>query len=199
MILCVTGKIAAGKNFVCSIFEQKGWLCIDADKIGHLAVEQARKKIISSFKKDAEDLGICLQNQDGSLNRKNLASLIFPRPELLKKQEDIVYPIITQEVKKIISQNPEKNIILNAAVLYKTPELLCLCDKILFVTAPALIRFFRVKKRDGIKTKNIIERFRAQKGLLQKYKEFGKELCIVNNFTSMKNLSKSLQKYFIQK
>ena len=39
MVLCVTGPMAAGKNAATSILESMGFASIDADLIGHDAVE----------------------------------------------------------------------------------------------------------------------------------------------------------------
>lgn len=199
MIACVTGTIAAGKNFVCSILEKQGWLCIDADKVAHHAMEKASSQIAETFKAEAEKAGISLLNPDGTLNRRNLGALLFPNPELLKKQENLVYPLVIEETKKIIADNPEKNIILNAAVLYKTPELLSLCSMIIFVTAPAPLRFIRIARRDRIPSGQIISRIRAQKNLLERYRNSGKELFIINNSGSEKKLTKALRKCVPQK
>ncbi|MBQ5907470.1 MAG: dephospho-CoA kinase [Treponema sp.] len=114
--------------------------------------------------------------------------MIFPNPELLAKQESIVYPIIIEETKKIISQNKGKNIILNATVLYKTPELLNLCEKIIFVTAPLAVRFIRARKRDKMPFRQIIQRFKSQKNLLKKYQETGIPVEILINIKKQKKI-----------
>ena len=44
-IFCVAGKIAAGKNFVCSILERYGFLCIDADSVIHEIIEIGRAHV----------------------------------------------------------------------------------------------------------------------------------------------------------
>lgn len=164
--------MAAGKNFVCSYFEKKGWICIDADEQVHRAIKKSEPQILKAFAKEAKNANILLQNADGSLNRKNLGALIFPHPELLKRQENIVFPLVTEDTKKIIAENPDKDIVLNATVMYKIPELLKICEKIVFVTAPLFIRFLRAKKRDNLSALQILQRFWAQRGLQKKYKEF---------------------------
>ena len=180
-IICITGPMAAGKNYVCSLFENKGWLSIDADQLVHSAIQIAQDQIFSAFEKPVAEKNINLKNTDGTLNRRALAKLIFPEPELLKKQEDIVYPILIQETKKIIQQNPSKNIILNATVLYKTPELLNLCSQIFFVTAPRLIRLCRARKRDRLPLHQIITRFKSQRNLLKNYKASGVPVIKIYN------------------
>ena len=49
MVLCVTGPMAAGKNATSSILEKMGFVSIDADLIGHDAVEICKEKILEEF------------------------------------------------------------------------------------------------------------------------------------------------------
>ncbi|MDE6720340.1 MAG: hypothetical protein K2J68_10855, partial [Treponemataceae bacterium] len=67
-----------------------------------------------------------------------------------------------------------RGIVLNAAVLYKTPQLLEKCRAIFFVDAPALVRFLRVRRRDGISPREILKRFFSQRNLFAQYKDFSK-------------------------
>ena len=96
MIICVTGPMAAGKNYICSKYEKEGWLCLDADKQVHKAIEKAVPEILKAFSKEAGEKGITLENPDGSLNRRELGKLIFGNPELLSRQEKIVYPYLIE-------------------------------------------------------------------------------------------------------
>lgn len=173
--------MAAGKNYISSLYEKNGWLCLDADKQVHNAIKTATPEILNAFKKQAAAENISLQNPDGTLNRRNLGRLIFPRPELLKKQESIIYPIIIEETKKIIKENCGKNIILNATVLYKTPELLKMCDKIIFVKARFFVRLKRAVKRDKMPLRQILSRFWTQRNLFSKYKNTGIPIETVDN------------------
>lgn len=180
-VICITGPMAAGKNYICSQYEKEGWLSLDADKQVHKAIQMATPLILQSFKKEAEEAGIELANPDGSLNRRALGALLFSTPELLTRQENLVYPYLIEDTKEFIAANPQKNIILNATVLYKVPELLKLCEKIIFVTAPVFTRLCRAIKRDHLPVKQILRRFWAQKNLLKMYEETGIPVEILQN------------------
>ena len=158
MVLCVTGPMAAGKNAATSILESMGFASIDADLIGHDAVEIFKEKILEEFSSLAQKNKIQLLNPDGKINRKNLGQLIFKDKMLVKKQEDIVFPYINSVLEKFIDDNSEKNIAVNATVLYKVNAMKKI-DKILFIDSPALVRFLRDKKRYRMKSLQIIERF----------------------------------------
>ena len=97
---------------------------------------------------------------------------------------------------EFIAANPDADIILNAAVLYKIPLLLEKCSSVIFVTAPFLIRLFRAKKRDGIKISLIIRRFASQKNLLSIYRQSGKKIIILRNSGSADSLERKISKLF---
>ena len=181
MIICITGPMAAGKNYISSKYEEDGWISIDADKLVHSAINECAEKILSKFSSEAEKRNIELKNEDGTLNRRALGKLLFADKKLLAKQEEIVYPVIIEKTEKIIAENSGKNIILNATLLFKTPKLLNHCEKILFVTAPLLTRFIRAKKRDNLPAAQILKRFWLQRNLLKEYKKTGVGVEIVKN------------------
>lgn len=182
LIYCVTGKMAAGKNYICEQFKKQGWTSLDADILVHDAIDMAKDKILSTFEPYAKEKNIKLKkDSDGSIDRRALGELLFSMPNLLKIQESIVYTIITEQIKKYIEEHPQENIIINATVLYKTPELMNLCQKILYVQAPFHIRLYRARNRDNLPFNNILKRFYTQKNLLKEYKKTGIPLEIIKN------------------
>ena len=178
-VIAVTGPMAAGKNFICSKMEKEGWTAVDADLLVHDAIESAKDRILENFTPYAEEQKIKLTRSNGSIDRRSLGKLLFSIPELLKVQESIVYPIITQKINEIISSH-EKTII-NATVLYKTPELLRQCQKIIFVTAPFFTRLRRARQRDHLSYRQLFRRFHAQRNLLSEYQKSGIPVEIINN------------------
>ena len=178
MIICVTGGMAAGKNFICSQMEKQGFVAIDLDKTAHTAISLCTKQILEAFGEEARARGISLQNSDGSLNRRALGQIVFSDKNLLARQESIIYPKIIELVNQFIEENRGENVILNATVLFKTPELLSQCEKIIFVTAGFFTRLRRAKKRDGLPLKQILSRFKSQKNLLSEYQKAAAKLAI---------------------
>lgn len=177
-ISCVTGQMAAGKNYICSQFEKEGFVSLDLDKTAHTAISLCTPQIISAFGGEAEKRGISLLNEDGSLNRRALGQIVFSSPALLAQQESIVYPKIIELTNQFIEENRGKSVILNATVLFKTPELLSKCEKIFFVKANPIKRLIRAKKRDKMPLRQILARFKNQKNLLAEYKKAAKKFNI---------------------
>lgn len=178
-VIAVTGPMAAGKNFICSQMQKEGWAAVDADILVHDAIEIVKERILDTFIPYAEQQNIKLTRTDGSIDRRALGELLFSFPELLKVQESMVYPIIIQQINEFIANHDK--IIINATVLYKTPELLNQCQKIIFVTAPFFTRLRRARQRDHLSYRQIFHRFHAQRNLLEEYQKSGIPVEIVNN------------------
>lgn len=198
MILCVTGPMAAGKNAASSILEKKGFACVDADLLVHQAVENAKEEILASFGSLADEKGLPLLTENGHINRRNLGALIFQSPELIKKQEDIVYPILNGLFEDFMEENKGRNLVINATVLYKVP-LIKKVDSVLFIDAPMLQRLFRAKRRDGMSLKLILQRFKAQRNLFAKYKKSVADTVRVGNTGSMKKLEWKIDKFLTER
>ena len=165
--LAVVGPMASGKNYICNQLEQQGWVSVDADILVHDAIDIAKERILDTFTPYAEKKNINIARHDGTIDRKALGQLLFSIPELLTVQESIVYPIIIKQIEDFVAAN-EKSII-NATVLYKTPELLALCDKVIYVTAPFFTRLLRALRRDKLPVTQILRRFWLQRNLLKEY------------------------------
>ena len=197
MILCVTGPMAAGKNAVCRILEERGFIALDADRQVHGAIEKAAPEIIKTFSNEAKAQNITLTDENGRINRRELGRLLFTSKELLSKQESIVYPVIIEETKRFIQKQQElksdADIILNATVLYKTPELLNLCKYIIYVDAPKITRIVRALKRDRMPLRQILSRFATQKGLFSEYKKTGVPIIKITNAGSEKKLKSAIK------
>lgn len=202
MVICVAGPMAAGKNYVCSILEERGFFCVDADLVIHQVIKEKEEEIFLQFKEEAAAAGLELKKSDGSLDRRALGELLFKNPNLLAKQESLVYPAFERRIQEMIDENKESSqaqdgggaaqpitvglpasneaggpsnaggFAINATLLYKTPALLRQCKKIIYVDAPLLVRVWRSRRRDKMPIAQILRRMKAQKGLLQEYKRF---------------------------
>ncbi len=105
MVICVAGPIAAGKNFVCSILEERGFFCLDADQEIHKIIGDKQAEIFSRFSEPAASRGINLRAADGSLDRRALGKLLFKDSALLAEQEKILYPEFVARVQAQIDAN----------------------------------------------------------------------------------------------
>ena len=156
----LTGKTGAGKSTVAEKLEKMGFCVIDGDKIARSITEKG-KPAISML---ANEFGCDIIEDDGSLNRKLLASRAFKDRESTAKLNAITHPIIKAEFEKELRKAEAEGFsfaVIDAAALLESS---CkdLCEKIIVVTAPEKIRLSRVLLRDGITKEQALIRINAQ-------------------------------------
>ena len=156
----LTGKTGAGKSTVAEKLEKIGFCVIDGDKIAHSITEKG-KPAISML---ANEFGCDIIEDDGSLNRKLLASRAFKDRESTAKLNAITHPIIKAEFEKELRKAEAEGFsfaVIDAAALLESS---CkdLCEKIIVVTAPEEIRLSRILLRDGITKEQALIRINAQ-------------------------------------
>lgn len=159
LVIGITGKACAGKNAYSSVFASFGFPVVDVDTLGHAALEQGKEAIVHAFGSDILT--------SGAIDRKKLGALVFSDPKKLKVLESISHPKMVAACKHLIEQARQQNkgaIILNAALLGRM-GLADLCDHIVFIQAPLLIRFLRAKRRERLSWKRFLDRERAQKDI----------------------------------
>ncbi len=88
--IAITGSIASGKSTVSDILRQAGFYVFDADKCAHdLLLPKAKgyDKVKSLFPTVLND---------GVIDRKKLASIVFNDEEKIKMLNDIMHPLIKE-------------------------------------------------------------------------------------------------------
>lgn len=116
----LTGGIACGKTTVCRFFEALGAGIISADEVAHQIVqpgEEAYVKIVEVF-------GSAILNEDKTINRSALGTLVFNSGDLRTKLNEITHPIIirrTTEMMEAMGQNHRHPVsIVDAALMVET-------------------------------------------------------------------------------
>ncbi len=135
-MLAITGLIGSGKSFVSSIVREAGFEVLDADALAH----ELYKKNAELRKKIAQEFGDEAITENG-VNRPYISKLVFSDPQKLELLESIVYPVLQSEIEKI---NP---VFIEAAVLYKCPELAKKMKEIWVVEASEELRKGRILGR----------------------------------------------------
>ena len=142
--------MASGKSFAAGILEQLGGATIDADALGHQVL--GRPLVARRL---AQIFGDDILASDGSVNRQQLAKLVFGNDALAtaarRELEELVHPIIhaaaVQELRRLREQEqPPRFVIIDAPLLLEAGWA-PLCDAILFIDAPDEIRLARAKER----------------------------------------------------
>jgi len=172
MLIGLTGKYCAGKNYVAALLEARGLPVLDVDKLGYRVLEMEKEAIFTQFGGD-------LQKEGGSLDRRLLGQRVFGKPEKLAALEDIVHPPVNRLTAEwIASQNG--HCVINAALLHRSVVFNRL-DRIILVTASFLTRLLRAGRRDGLSWGAILRRFASQKNFDSQYLTVNAEIYKVEN------------------
>ena len=167
ILVGLTGGVATGKSTVAKMFKECGAVVIDADELAHEAVKPgtpAWREIVAFF-------GKTVLNQDRSLNRQALGSIVFRNPKKRRQLEHIIHPRVAREQARLTKQAARTDP--KAVVVYDVPLLFeagidTRVDKTLVVTADRETQLARLKKRNGLSRVEAIRRIRSQMPLSKK-------------------------------
>jgi len=163
LIIGLTGNLGSGKTTVAGMFAKRGITVIDADAITRDLLApgtKVTKKVAKIFS------GVILDND--TINRSELAKIVFSNPRELHKLTDIIYPEALKVVKNRISQyKKEPLIVLDVPLLFESGW-----DKITDITmvvkAKRAQQIERAAKRLGLSKSECVKRLRHQMPLKQK-------------------------------
>ena len=154
--LGVTGGIGSGKTTVCRIFRVLGVPVFVADVAARQIMNSdpaIRKEINAIAGKD-------LYSAD-ELDRKELARLIFNRPELLRRVNAVVHPAVLRMFDEWAAKSETPYVIMEAAILFEA-RADALVDRVASISAPVEERIARVMGRNDLSREEVMERINNQ-------------------------------------
>src|SRR5450759_739784 len=156
LTLGVTGGIGSGKTSVCRVFDVLGVPVFSADREAQEIMKTDNVIIGKINSLVGKDLYI-----KGSLNRKELATIIFNDSTLLEKVNSVVHPAVFDRFRKWVSEQTTPYVIMEAAILFESGASKYV-DKIATVIAPVEQRVERVILRNKLSREEVLERMRNQ-------------------------------------
>ncbi len=165
MKIGVTGIYASGKGTVCAMFEELGAMVIDTDILAREVVEPGTYGLELYIK----EFGKEILYPDGTLNRRQLANIVFKDPIKVKLINEITHPLIHQKMEEIINAAPENIYMINTPLLFET-DFHKFMDKNIVVFANNDQVIDRGIVRDNITETEIKERLNNQISLNEKIK-----------------------------
>ena len=143
-IIGITGGVGAGKSSVLSILKEKfGAKVILADLVAHDLMEPGTEGLLAVTKA----LGNSFIREDGSVDRKALADLIFRNTDALNKMNSIIHPMVWDWIEKEAVNCDEKFVVVEAAVFDTAPQ--GLFDEMWYVFASEETRMERLMASRG--------------------------------------------------
>lgn len=176
-IVGLTGGIASGKSLISQYLIDQDVPLIDADLVSRQVVEKGT----AGLKALVETFGQDILEKDGQLDRKKLGRLVFADASQRQKLNDILHPLIRQEIESQIEEQLKASpslIVLDIALLFEA-GFDDLADDIWLVKVDPLTQKQRLMARDGLSGSEADQRIRSQLPLLEKEKRA--DLIIDNN------------------
>lgn len=155
MVVGVAGKLGSGKSAVAGVLADAGYRVIDVDRLGHRALVTERDRIVSAF-------GRGILFPDGQIDRRRLGALVFRTAEARRRLEAIVHPVMVRGVTALVTAAPAA-VVIDAALLHPM-GLDALCDLVLWVRAPLLMRLYRTLVIGGGRPATVLRTMWAQRG-----------------------------------
>lgn len=169
MKLGLTGGIACGKSTVSAMLAERGAKIVDADQTAREVVlpgEAALEAIVAVF-------GQAVLNEDGTMNRSALGSIVFSDPQRLTQLEAILHPAIRTrmwgQINAYEQEDPSQLIVADIPLLYETGQA-SLYDDIMVVYVPRQIQIERLMSRNSITAEQAEQRIALQMDIEEKRK-----------------------------
>ncbi|WP_367187072.1 dephospho-CoA kinase [Mucilaginibacter sp.] len=150
----LTGNIGSGKTTVSKIFELLGIPVFYADDAAK-KVMVTDQILIDSIKSTFGELSYF---DDGTLNRKHIAGIVFNNVEQLAKLNSLVHPATFRAFDEWIKEINNVPYILKEAALLFESDSYKMCDYSIMIQAPVEIRIKRVVQRDGLTREEVESR-----------------------------------------
>ena len=166
IVIGITGGTGCGKTTALQAIQELGGLVMDCDRIYHELLMQDASLLRAI---DARFPG-CTEN--GKLNRKKLADIVFSDPAALTDLNAITHGAVKKEVLRRLNNAPGGVPVAIDAIALFDGGLGELCDVTVAVIAPEKDRIVRLTARDNITKEHAIARIRAQKS-----EQYFKEKC----------------------
>ncbi|KEZ51261.1 MULTISPECIES: dephospho-CoA kinase [Metabacillus] len=162
----LTGGIASGKSTVSNMFKEANIPVIDADIIARQVVEQGAP----AYRLIAEAFGSGILQEDGSIDREKLGSIIFQNANEREKLNSIVHPAVRKEMlrqKEEAEASGEAAVVLDIPLLFES-KLTHLADVTLVVYVNPDVQLSRLMRRNGLSEEDAKWRIASQLPLNEK-------------------------------
>lgn len=192
MIIGITGSIACGKSTVSNYLKSKGYIVIDADKIGHEALDDdyVKEKLILAFGNEILE--------DNKINRQKLGELVFGNSSNLNILNSIIHPEIRKKILEKIDKNNDKELIFIDVALLFEAKFDDLVDKIIVVYVDENTQLTRLMKRNSISKKEALSRIVSQMSPIEKAKlgdyTVNNNLDVINTYEQVDKVLSELKK-----
>lgn len=195
MNIGLTGGIATGKSSVSAYLASKGALLIDADVIAREVMLPGHPVLAAAVQR----FGQAILNEDGTLDRKKLGSIVFQHPEERKALEAITHPAIRKEMRERAAayelNHPDKLVVSDIPLLYES-GLEEGFTEVMVVYVPRAVQLERLMNRDQMTQADAEARIAAQMDIERKKERAD---IVIDNSGSWAQTEKQLESFLTHK
>jgi dephospho-CoA kinase len=156
-VVGLTGGIGSGKSTVAALFADLGITVIDADIIAREVVAPGEQALVSIVKR----FGQTIVDQQGQLDRRQLRDRIFSQPEQKIWLNNLLHPLIRQQMLQQTRQATSSYCILAIPLLVEN-NLQTLVDRVLVVDVSEATQLSRTVRRDNNSEQQVKNIMQAQ-------------------------------------
>lgn len=155
----ITGGIGSGKTTICKVFETLGVPVFYADTVAKQIM--TKDAVLMQGVKDT--FGAESYFNDGTLNNKHIANIVFNNESELLKLNSLVHPAVFRAFDEWDAKLPKHlpYSLKEAALLFESGSYK-MCDKNILVIAPHTLKIARVTQRDKVSEEQVLARMGKQ-------------------------------------
>ncbi|HEY8330639.1 MAG TPA: dephospho-CoA kinase [Pseudomonas sp.] len=157
-ILGLTGGIGSGKSAAASHFASLGVHLVDADQAARWVVEPGRPALAHIVDRFGEQI---LQDS-GQLDRAALRTRIFQAPEERQWLEQLLHPLIREEIRNVLDEARSPYAILVSPLLVESAAQREMARRVLVVDVPEQVQIQRTVQRDQVPEEQVRAILQAQ-------------------------------------
>ncbi|HWG44275.1 MAG TPA: dephospho-CoA kinase [Gemmataceae bacterium] len=186
-VIGLIGGIGSGKSQVAAAFARHGARIIAGDQLAHAALRDAdiRARVAARW-------GEGVLEEDGEINRRRLAAIVFADSVELKALEAITHPWIRQRIRaemEAARNDPRVPLIVLDAAIMLEAGWHDVCDHLIYIEAPREVRLQRVARQRGWTAKEVEAREQAQLPLTEKVMQADH---VFDNSASLEHLNRQV-------
>lgn len=161
----ITGPIGCGKSTILGWLAARGALVIDADQVAREVTgpgSQVVGEIVAAF-------GPGVAGADGTLDRAELAAIVFNDPDQLRRLEAITHPVVRMRILAALRDAEERRVPIVAleAIRLVEADYPALLDEVWLVTCDPAVQLERLGSR-GLAAADASARTAAQATLVDR-------------------------------
>ncbi|MBT4223971.1 MAG: dephospho-CoA kinase [Opitutae bacterium] len=111
----ITGGIACGKSVILGMFAEAGWQTLSADSIVHELLNQDQEV----YKAVVAGLGKEVIGADGTLDKKEIADIVFSNTDKRIWLEGLLHPRVHEQWTASVAKKPDQNWAVEIPLLFE--------------------------------------------------------------------------------